>query len=78
MDIINFIENFTSQLDVQPEQPIQSDTNFRELESWDSLTALSIIAMVDDEYGVTINGEDIRKSNTISDLFSIIEVKKSA
>jgi hypothetical protein len=36
------------------------------------IIALSIIAMVDDEYGVTIKGDDIRKSETIEDLFNII------
>lgn len=33
--------------------------------------ALSIIAIVDDEYDVAIKGDDIRNSQTIEDLFNI-------
>lgn len=47
-------------------------TKFRELDEWSSLIALSVIAMVDEVYGITINGEDIRSSQTISDLFNRI------
>jgi acyl carrier protein len=41
------------------------------------MTALSIIAMVNDEYDVTIKGDDIRKSTTIEDLFNIVKEYKS-
>ena len=51
-------------------------TKFRELDEWSSLIALSVIAMVDEVYGITINGEDIRSSQTISDLFNRIMDKK--
>lgn len=76
MEINNFISNFTSQLEIQPLEPITENTDFRSLEAWDSLTVLSIMAMVDEEYGVTLTGEEIRKSNTINDLFEIIKHKK--
>ena len=36
---------------------ITEKTIFIELEEWSSLTALSIIAMVDEEYGVKITGK---------------------
>jgi acyl carrier protein len=41
------------------------------------MVALSIIAMVDDEYGITIKGDDIRKSETVEDLFNIVKEYKS-
>ncbi len=40
------------------------------------MTALSIIAMVDDEYDVIIKGNDILKSDTIQDLFAVVEKKR--
>ena len=33
------------------------------------------MAMVDDEYGVNITGDEIKKSNTINDLFEIVNKK---
>ncbi|WP_417186450.1 acyl carrier protein [Bacteroides sp.] len=51
------------------------ETKFRELDEWSSLIALSVIAMVDEVYGITINGEDIRNSQTIGDLFNRIKNK---
>ena len=55
----------------------KADTEFKKLADWSSMTALSIIAMVDDEYGVNIKGDDIRKSTTIEDLFNIVKGYKS-
>lgn len=42
-----------------------SETKFKELEEWSSLTALSVIAMIDEEYDVKIKGDDVRNSQTV-------------
>lgn len=73
----NFIENFAAQFDDTDISEFSAETQFRELEEWSSLLALSIIAMADDEYNVNLKGEDIRNSVTISDLFSIIQSRKN-
>ena len=49
------------------------DTKFKELPEWSSLMALSVIAMIDEEYGVTINGGSIRESETIEDLYNFVK-----
>ena len=51
-------------------------TEFKKLDEWSSLIALSVIAMVDEEYGITIQGEDIRNANTIADLFNNVKIKQ--
>ena len=76
MEIKDFIENFAEQFDDTTVEMLGAGTNFRELDEWSSLIALSVIAMVDEVYGITINGEDIRSSQTISDLFNRIMDKK--
>ena len=76
MNIEEFIENFVSQLDETAPEEITAETRFKELDEWSSLTALSIIAMVDDEYDVIIKGNDILKSDTIQDLFAVVEKKR--
>lgn len=75
MDIQEFIENFAAQFDDTDEALFTAETKFKGLDEWSSLTALSIIAMVDDEYDVIIKGNDILGSDTIQDLFNIV-VKK--
>ena len=76
MDINTFIDNFTGQFDDTPADQIRAETNFRDLEEWSSLIALSIIAMVDEEYGISLKGDDIKKAITVQDLFNIVAAKK--
>ena len=77
MDLQNFIRKFSEQFDETDASEFKPDTKFKTLVDWNSMVALSIIAMVDDEYDVTIKGDDIRKSTTIEDLFNIVKGYKS-
>lgn len=54
---------------------LNPDTKFRDLNEWDSIKSLALVGMIDDEYGVTVNSMDMRKCETISDLYDIIKVK---
>lgn len=76
MDIKEFIEHFAEQFDDTAVEVFKPETEFKALDEWTSLMALSIIAMVDEEYDVTIDGADIRNARTIEDLFRIVESKK--
>ena len=73
MNIKEFIENFASQFDDTEADTFAPDTKFKQLDEWSSLTALSIIAMIDDEYDVIVKGNDILDSETIQDLYNIVE-----
>lgn len=73
MELKDFIENFADQFDDTEASDLSGDTKFKELDEWSSLIALSVISMVDEEYDVTIKGDDIRGSETIQDLFNIVE-----
>ena len=75
MDVKDFIGNFADQFDETEASDLSVETKFKELDEWSSLIALSVIAMVDEEYDVTIKGDDIRNSNTIEDLFNIVKSK---
>jgi acyl carrier protein len=68
MSLSTFIHNFQNQLEDQ--QQIQADTEFKKLKSWDSMSALLVITMIDDEYGVGVSGDDIRKVNTVEELYN--------
>jgi len=72
MDINQFVENFANQFDETDASELTPDTKFKEIKEWSSLTALSIIAMIDEEYDVKVKGDDIRNSSTINDLFEAV------
>lgn len=75
MDLNEFVENFANQFDETDPAEITAATRFRDLEEWSSLIALSIIAMADEEYDVTLKGDDIRNANTVEDLFNTVKAK---
>jgi len=72
MEIKEFIENFADQFDETDISELKPETEFKKLDEWNSLVALSVIAMVDEEYDVTIKGNDITGATTIEDLFKIV------
>ena len=76
MELQEFITNFANQFEETDFSVFTKDTVFKNLDEWGSLLTLSIIAMVDEEYGVSLKGDDIRSANTIGDLFDIIKNKK--
>ena len=70
-----FVELFAEQFDDTDASVFTASTVFHDLEEWSSLIGLSIIAMVDDEFEVTLKGEDVRTSVTIEDLYNKVVAK---
>lgn len=75
MELKEFIKNFADQFEDTPVEELTAEVKFKELDEWSSLIALTVIAMVDEEYNVTLSGEDIRESETIEDLFNRVKSK---
>ena len=71
MELKEFIENFAAQFEETESNEITAITIFKDLDEWSSLTALSEIAMADEEYEVVLTGDDIRNSTTVNDLFEL-------
>jgi len=76
MEIKDFIQHFAEQFDDTDINVFKPETVFHELEEYSSLIALTIIGMVDDEYGVTIGAEEMSAAVTIEDLFNIVKSKQ--
>ena len=76
MELIDFVKNFASQFEETDLNVFLPETHFKNLSEWSSITALSIIAMVDEEYGIAIRGNDIHNAETIEDLFKTVQAKK--
>lgn len=75
MDIKEFISNFAEQFDDLDASILNPETDFKQLDGWNSLVALSVIAMIDEEYDVTLKGNDITGAKTIEDLYNTVQSK---
>lgn len=70
-----FVRLFAEQFDETNHEVFSGDKNFREIDEWSSVIALSVIAMVDEEFDVILTGDDIKKANTITDIYNAILAK---
>lgn len=77
MDEKTFLQNFAEQFDDTDASQITMSTVFHDLDEYSSLIALSIIAMIDEEYDVQLKGDDMRSAVTVEDLFNIVKSKKA-
>lgn len=78
MTIEQFIEDFENAVeDVEPGS-LSVDTAFKSIEQWDSLSVLTVIAMVDADYDVRLKAKELKQADTLSDLFSLVVSKKAA
>lgn len=75
MEINEFIKKFSEILDDTDASVLTPDTNFRELEEWSSLSAWALTALADDEFDAELSGNELRKVNTIQELYDLLNSK---
>ncbi len=75
MNVNDFLANFADQFEDTDPSEITLMTKFRELDEWDSLMTLTIIAFIKTNYKVAVNATEIRTCNTPEDLFILIQNK---
>lgn len=76
MEQHKFINDFKSQFIDGDEITVNASTEFRKIGSWDSLTGMAVLVMIKDEYGVDMADTDLKKCNTVQDVFEFISSKK--
>lgn len=76
MELNEFIANFAALFEDTDTSVFGPETYFRELDEWSSLMALSVIAMVDEEYDITLKGAEMKSAETIEELFEIVKAKQ--
>ena len=77
MDIKDFIEKFGNELSDSDKTTVTEKTVYKQLESWDSMSALLIMGMIDSDYGVQLDTEDLKNTETLQDLYNRVLQKKA-
>mgnify|MGYP001608175504 CR=1 FL=1 len=78
MNVEEFTKKLESEFDYLEPGSIQPDTDYRTIKGWSSMHALIIIAFVDINFDITLNGTELKNTQTIRDLYNLIQQKKSA
>ena len=74
MDKSAFLEKVKEQY-LDPVDDLDFNSNFREIGSYDSLTGMTIMVMVKDDYGIDITEAEYRSKKTLQELFDFISEK---
>jgi acyl carrier protein len=77
MNIEEFIKHIEDEFDDVKPGVLKPESNFREVFEWNSINALILIAMVKTEYDVTLSADDLIKSKTVEDIYSIVDSRVS-
>jgi len=75
MEIEKFVNNFKDQFIDGDEISFKLETEFRLIESWDSLTGMSIIVMIRDIYGVDVTDFEFKSCKTVLEVFELVASK---
>lgn len=75
MELKDFIVNFADQFDDTDVSEISAETQFHELDEWDSLIALAVLNMTEKKYGKRITFDEMKGCDTVEDLFNVIQSK---
>ncbi|RZF58883.1 acyl carrier protein [Sphingobacterium corticibacterium] len=74
MEKQEFLKNLQEVLEV--EQTLTVETNLKDLDEWDSMTAMLLIGYVSDEFGVTLTGDNIGEISTVQSVIDFIGESK--
>ena len=67
-----FRQKFSDAVEDELILDLQPNTSFKNLESWDSFSGMSIISMIDEEFEITIRAEEMIKINTLEELYDLL------
>ncbi len=67
-----FLEKFKDQFIDSDSIELAEDTFFRNIDSYDSLTGMAIIIMIEDEYGLRIDDTVYKSLKTPKEIFNYI------
>ncbi len=72
MDMKEKMALIAEALDME-EDALSPDTILGDLEEWDSISALSLIVMLDEQFDRTISGDEIKALDTVNDILAYMQ-----
>lgn len=66
MKVKDFLEELREELEL--ESRLETDSVFKELEEWDSLTSMVLIGYISRKFDISLNAEDLVEMSTVEDL----------
>ncbi len=73
MDRVAFVKKLTAALE-RPAGSL-SEASPLDAEHWDSIALVSVIALVDEELGVAVSGQELGECGTVAALLELLEAK---
>jgi acyl carrier protein len=67
-----FLASVKEVLEIE-DRDLKLSDNFKEFKEWDSLANLTMVAMLDDEFGVVIDSQRFKKMATLQDVFNALQ-----
>ncbi|WP_286384373.1 acyl carrier protein [Myroides odoratimimus] len=71
----SFLEKIKEALEIE-DRDISMNDSFKDYDEWDSLNRLSLIVMIDEEYGVQIAEDKMNTCVSLMDLYEEIQKMK--
>jgi len=76
LDLKDKLSLIAQELDVEPEA-LKPETKLKELEEWDSLAVVSVMAMLDKHFSVRLKPNDIKSLVTVEDILAHMKEKEA-
>ena len=70
----SFLEELVEVFEIDVVDP---SLQYKDIDEWDSLTALTLLTCVEDNYSVNLDEDDLDATDTVADLYVLIQNKKN-
>lgn len=75
IDVSEFTQLLEEEFEDMEPGTLQPTTNYRDIPDFSSMYALIIIAFIDNQFDVLLEGKDLKEAQTIQDLYTIVKNK---
>lgn len=73
------MEEFLAEMaEILEEDEVNPADELKSFESWDSLAGLSVVAMADAKFGVSMSSQELNGAETVQALYELITEKQAA
>ncbi len=72
----SFFEKLAELLGVEADE-VLADSALDSFDEWDSLGALTVVSMIDEDYGVTVLSEELARLSTVGELWQRVQAGHS-